>query len=272
MRIDFMRYLIPIDGYDYAMEADDITGQVSNEVRGAIGEAPSTDSGRSGQNQDDGQEEDIEKIDDIFGTEEAKQKQAADGPSGVPEDDSQASADTTDQNLGGDAGADEGNPDDQAATDPNLDPNNADNGMGDNGLEDESNPDLAFEDKNRVRDNLITLYTVICGDIETITNSLTFVDNAQTIQVLNTVLNHLRNTKDYIYKTLTQNLTGLDYDELLQRYVTLKRVYDVCGEMIKHYFKNNGKQKVNVQETLKHGRQESKDTIKFFPKNSGPQV
>lgn len=270
MRFSFLKYLIPTDGYDYAMEADDITGQVSNEVRGAIGEKPST-SPKQGQ-EDDGQEEDIERIDDIFGTEEAKQKQAADGPSGVPEDDTQANADMTEQNPPGDTEEGGENPDGQAATDPNVDPNNEDNGMGDNGLDDESNPDLAFEDKNRIRDNLITLYTVICGDIETITNSLTAVDNSQTIQVLNTVLNHLRNTKEYIYKTLTQNITALDYDELLQRYVTLKRVYDVCGEMIKHYFKNNGKKKVNVQETVEHGRKDPSDSIKFFPKNTGPQV
>ena len=32
---------------------------------------------------------------------------------------------------------------------------------------------------------------------------------------------------NYIYKTLTQNLTSIEYDELLRRYITLKRIYDI---------------------------------------------
>ena len=58
----------------------------------------------------------------------------------------------------------------------------------------------------------------------------------QNVHVFNAVLNHLRNAKDYIYKTLTVNLTTLEYDELLQRYITLKRVYDICIQMLEKQF------------------------------------
>lgn len=274
----FESYLIP------AMEADDISKEVSNEVRSSLGGAkPSTDNSPTGADDAD-DVEDLGKVDDIFGTEEAQQKQAADGPSGDPEQDQQdgAPAPAEGEDLGGentdtgeaDGGGDLEGGDDGGATDPNVEPGANDGSGEDTGLDDSVNPELAFAEKNRIRDNLVQLYAICSGDIETIVNSLNHVDNPITIQVLNAVLNHLRNCKDYTYKTLTQNLANLEYDELLQRYITLKRVYDICGEMLKEHFKSDGKKKVDVA-SHRHStgnREPNKDRIEIFGANKNMGV
>ena len=75
------------------------------------------------------------------------------------------------------------------------------------------------------------------------------IDTLETTQIVNSVMNHMRNIKDVLYKTLTQNITKLSYDELLQKYITLKRVYDICNEMVQRYFKLHDKDKKNKNTT-----------------------
>lgn len=221
----FLKFL---ESMSIAMEADDITAQTANEVRSAIGGTPSADTDL----QDRRDQEDLTKVDDIFGT-EAPQN---DGPSGNPDQDREEGA----ENIGE---VDETPPvEDTPETGTEEDPNMTDENLQDEESEGETeesapNEDLLFTKKNRIRDNLVQLYTIISGDIEIIVNSLTNVNDEKTVQVINAVLNHLRNCKNYIYKTLTQNLTSLEYDELLQRYITLKRVYDICIEMMERHFK-----------------------------------
>ena len=213
-----------LESMTIAMEADDITTQTANEVRSAIGGAPDT------QTDNDDREEDLEKVDDIFGTETPQ-----DGPSGDPEQDKTE-------------GAEELPTMDEPTEDTLENPDEASNAGGEEEMPTEEtsedgspNEDLLFTKKNRIRDNLIQLYTIVSGNIEIIVNSLTNINDMDTINVMNTVLSHLRNCKDYIYKTLTQNLTSLEYDELLQRYITLKRVYDICIEMMEKHFKKSEK-------------------------------
>ena len=219
-----------LESMTIAMEADDITSQTANEVKSAVGETPTT----SNDTESRKDEEDLNKVDDIFGTEKPQ-----DGPSGDPEKDKAE-------------GSEEIPPmeDEQATDNPDeSEPNDMEdsNVSGDGGQDfqdnsaDTSNKDLLFAKKNVIRDNLVQLYTVVSGDIEIVVNSLTNINDMNTINVMNAVLNNLRNCKDYIYKTLTQNLTSLDYDELLQRYITLKRVYDICVEMMDKYFNKDKK-------------------------------
>ena len=208
-----------------AMEADDITSQTANEVRTAVGGTPSTQS--EADTRED--EEDLEKVDDIFGTETPN-----DDPSGNPEQDKAEGAEDLPPT---DEGNNPENPDENIEEDPNV------SDTDDTSQEEDTSPneDLLFTKKNRIRDNLVQLYTIVSGDIEIIVNSLTNINDMKTIQVMNAVLNHLRNCKSYIYKTLTQNLTSLEYDELLQRYITLKRVYDICIEMMEKHFAKDDK-------------------------------
>ena len=207
-----------------ALEADDITQQTQAEVRSAIGGAiPSA-------TQEPNDEENLMQTDNIF-----DKPPGDDDPAGNPEQDQVEGAEGLPP--------EEGNPDEENPEDPN-----AENAQTDPNLTGDQNPtegetqsdeDLLFAKKNRIRDNLIQLYTIISSDIEILVNSITTINEPSTIRVVNNVLGHLRNSKTFLYKTLTQNLNSLEYDELLQRYVTIRRVYDICIEMLKQYFDEN---------------------------------
>lgn len=226
-----------LDSMHIALEADDITQETQAEVRSAIGGALPTDTQDSETNN-----EDLMQVDNIF---DKPLEESQDDPSGNPEQDQKDGANPS--NLGEDSQSDDGtktNPEgdagENAQTDPNLseDPN-GNNEDGSTGGQNEE--DLLFAKKNRIRDNLIQLYTIISSDIEILVNSISTINDRSTIEVVNNVLGHLRNSKSFLYKTLTQNLTQLEYDELLQRYVTVRRVYDICIQMLRKYFDENSK-------------------------------
>ena len=213
-------FLAFLESMTIAMEADDITTQTASDVRSAIGGTPSTQSESDKSIREE--EEDLGKVDDIFGTETPDEPDPTDEP--APEEAEGEELPTEgdeDPNLTG-----EENPiEDETSAD--------DNSSGD--------PDLVFTKKNRIRDNLTQLYTIISGNIEIIANSLTGINDDKIIDTMNIVLSHLRNCKRYIYKTLTKDLKSLDYDELLQRYITLKRVYDICIQMMQTQFDKKDK-------------------------------
>ena len=221
------RFLDFLESMSIAMEADDITGQVANDVKSAVGGTPSTQT--EPQTRED--EEDIGKVDDIFGTETPDD---ATPPTGTVEDDSTGEEEDPmmDENLE-ESPKDTGDEDLNTEEDTNLDESTNDDSAG--------NPDLVFTKKNRVRDNLVQLYTIISGNIEIISNSLTGINDSKTVEVINIIINHLYNAKKYIYNTLTKDLKSLEYDELLQRYITIKRVYDICIEMMETHFKKDEK-------------------------------
>ena len=220
-----------------AMEADDITGQTANEVRSALGGAtPST-------TQDDERGEDLMQVDNIFTHAPGTDDNGSDpSPSGNPEEDQAAGAepmnpDGSTPNADNEENPEEGNGE-QPAEDPNLS-----NDQGDPNLQQDnptmSSEDLLFAKKNKVRDNMVQLYSIISNDIKSLVESLSSVDDENSVHVINAVLGHLRNCKDFLFKTLTVNLKELEYDELLERYVTIKRVYDVCVKMMGTHFTSN---------------------------------
>ena len=189
-----------------AMEADDITSQTANEVRSITGSSSIDQNDNTSENS---REENLNKTDDIFGLTENE-------PSGDIND----------------------NDDSEANTPSESEQNSLDN----DGINNEENtfptPDNnpSFIQKNTIRDNMVQLYNIIGGDTEIIVNNLTNINDSEVIKVLNIVLNHLRNSKDYLFKTLTQNFNNSTYEDLLQKYITIKRVYDICGEMLKRAF------------------------------------
>ena len=217
-------FLAFLESMTIAMEADDITTQTASDVRTAIGGTPSTQSEPDASVREE--EEDIGKVDDIFGTETPDEPELTE---------------PTEEPAPEDEGLEENPEGEDIPTDGEEDPNVSDDA---NPLEDESSvddnsagdPDLVFTKKYRIRDNLTQLYTIISGNIEILANSLTGINDDKIINTMNIVLSHLRNCKRYIYITLTKDLKSLDYDELLQRYITLKRVYDICIQMMQTQF------------------------------------
>ncbi len=202
-----------------AMEADDITNQIKEDAKDL--DVNSTNSAPS--NNDN--TEDLEKVDDIFGLKEKKENSSNDNSQDNPSSDSDEDNSDTNDIQNDESGSEN--------SDPNMDADN--NSSDDDTQMDDSSIDLAFTSKNRVRDNLVQLYTIIGGNIEIIVSSLTDINDEKTIKVMNSVLDHLRNSKKYIYNTLTKELASLSYDELLQRYIAMKRVYDMCILMLEKH-------------------------------------
>ena len=214
-----------------AMEADDITGEAQDGVRNAMNNSPTTQDG-------DRPEEDLTKVDGIFdngpsGNANPNDQETPQDEEGNANDDPTAPGDTPTGEEEVPAEGEEGEGDENA--DPNL--------TGENDQEEESSePEdpLLFAKKNRIRDNLVHIYNTFTGDIDTLTDSLNMIDHQPTVFVINSVIGHMNNAKEYTYKTLVEDITKLDYDELLQRYITLKRLYDVCIEMLQKHFDSCG--------------------------------
>lgn len=216
-----------LDSMMIAMEADDITQQAQAEVKTAIG-------GRNLTTDDNGPEEDLGKTTDIFNQNQTQD----DDPNGNPEQDNldgqNADAPDTGENQAQGDQPEEDQEESQS-DDPNLQESPQDEQP--QTQVDNSN-DPIFTKKNTVRDNLAQLYTIVCGNIDMLTTSLGNLNDLPSIKVANAVLGHLRNCKNYIYKTLTVNIAEMEYEELLKRYITLKRVYDVCLKMLEIHFKD----------------------------------
>lgn len=221
-----------LDSMMIATEADDITGQAQDGVKGNLGnQTPMTqqptgdNAGTADPNSPDAgideEPEDLGNTDDIFGTQRAQQaKQNAENPDEGTQGDVAAG---DDPNL-----TDEGGEDTSEGTDPNL--NSTDENM------DDTANDVTFTKKNVIRDNMISLHDIMSSNIDTITAALNNINDTTSLRVTESVLMHLRNAKNYLYKTLTKEIEKLDYEELLRRYITMKRVYDICIKMLETHY------------------------------------
>ena len=220
-----------------AMEADDVTNEAQDGVRNAMNNTTATQDG-------DCPEEDLTNVDGIFdhgpsGKDNPNDQENPDEGEGNANDDPTAPGDAPTEEEVPEEGGDEGGEGEDENADPNVTGEVDENGE-DGGEGEEAADPLLFAHKNRIRDNLIQLYSIFNGDIETLTASMNSIDHRPTITVVSAIINHMTNAKDYIYKTLTTDLTTLEYDELLQRYITLKRLYDICIEMLQKHFESCG--------------------------------
>lgn len=210
-----------------AMEADDITTQTANEVRSVLGGKPIAPPSDAANNDRD--EENLEKVDDIFGIKENSTDKTPQGdPNKTPEEVSDV--DTSDNDNPVDR--DENKSDDTPNETPDMPEEPIDPDL-----------DLSFSEKNRIRDNMIQLYNIVSGDIEILVNSLNNTNTIDNVQIINSVLNHMRNIKDTLYNIIITKISSTSYDELLQKYITLKRVYDICSEMLSTHFNEKSKNK-----------------------------
>lgn len=207
-----------------ALEADDdITGQIQSEVKDVVGSL-STGLGRNNTSNDPHDNEDLSNTDNIFGDNNANDNA-----------DQQDNNDTTDDEQ-----------DDEDVIDapvPGEDETNTE--------EDVSTDTLPYLDKSIIRDNLIQLYTIITGDLK-ILQDLTKINNSiNSIKVITMVESHFEHCRSFLYKTITKDITNLEYQELLKIYVTIKKIYDACAEMLKEQIMNSEEYKKMMKKKRK---------------------
>lgn len=214
-----------LDSMRIAMEADDITQQTQDDTRAAMG-------GGSMRTDDDGPEDDITRTTDIFN--QNPEDLTGDNPN-TDENDPEAQ-DTTGEDRQGEGG--DQTQDEQTDETAQTEDRNLRNDQSQTVEQSKTEEDPLFAKKNPIRDNLAQLYAIVSGDIEIISSSLNNMNDLPSIKVANAVLRHLRNCKTYIYKTLTEDAPDIEYEELLRRYITLKRIYEVCVKMLEVHFKD----------------------------------
>ena len=223
---DLSFLLIP----DVALEADDITKQV-NQIMGGK-KAPAE------VKSDNQRDEDLTKTDNLF--DNINKNDPDNDPVDTPQND--------DNNDTQDDTASDANNDQSDNAD---DPNNPDNGTDDQNMDQDPNADLGddpsmpeedksiFSDKNTLKENMIYFFNIIKYTITSLEDGLGSTEDQETVRVINSVIHNLYNSKDILYKILTEEMESSSYETLVTKYITLKRIYDISCDMLEEHFSNN---------------------------------
>lgn len=227
--------------FTYALEADDITGEAQAGARQIAG-GPNP-AGGAGTNANVGDEpDDISKTDDIFGT-------------AGSDDDPINGNNNPNQNQNPQDGGMNNNPNDPLGGDPNgggmgNDPNSGfgdmnnssmDDGFGDNNEQDKSDP--PYYDKNKLKNSMVYLYNLTNSSNDAIVELRSKLNDPGSIKVCNMVNSNLTALSDCIYDTITEKIANASYQDMLREYISFKRIYDLCTEIMNKHFDNAIKEK-----------------------------
>lgn len=227
---DLSFLLIP----DVALEADDITKQV-NQIMGGKNAPAETKT-------DDQRDEDLTQTDNLFN--DVNKDDPNNDPVDTPQnnDNNDTQDNTTDDvnndqgdNTDGPNNTDDGTDDQNMGQDPNADDQTD---LGDDpGMSEEDKS--IFSDKNTLKENMIYFFNIIRYTITSLEDGLGSTEDQETIRVVNSVIHNLYNSKDILYKILTEEMESTPYETLVAKYITLKRIYDISCDMLEEHFSNN---------------------------------
>lgn len=227
---DLSFLLIP----DIALEADDITKQV-NQIMGGKNAPAETKT-------DDQRDEDLTQTDNLFN--DVNKDDPNNDPVDTPQNnDNNDTQDNTTDDVNNDQGdntddpnnTDDGTDDQNMGQDPNADDQTD---LGDDpGMSEEDKS--IFSDKNTLKENMIYFFNIIRYTITSLEDGLGSTEDQETIRVVNSVIHNLYNSKDILYKILTEEMESTPYETLVAKYITLKRIYDISCDMLEEHFSNN---------------------------------
>lgn len=223
----YSKYAIPLDGYSIATEADDVTQTVARQMGGA--KAPTNQA-------TDERAENLTQTDNIFADAHEGDEDAAPQPKTSEKQDDQIDNPEDPPDDG-----EMDNPDDETDDGENPPPETEET---DDSFEDESAPQSVYSDKNTLKDNIVYFTNTLRTDIDELTNVLGGLNDLQSIQVVNSVITNMRNCKDVLHKTLTNDMETSSYEELMRKYITVKRIYDISIEMLDKHFSNMQKKPI----------------------------
>ena len=227
---DLSFLLIP----DVALEADDITKQV-NQIMGGKNAPAETKT-------DDQRDEDLTQTDNLFN--DVNKDNLNNDPVDTPQNnDNNDTQDNTTDDVNNDQGdntddpnnTDDGTDDQNMGQDPNADDQTD---LGDDPGMSEEDKSL-FSDKNTLKENMIYFFNIIRYTITSLEDGLGSTEDQETIRVVNSVIHNLYNSKDILYKILTEEMESTPYETLVAKYITLKRIYDISCDMLEEHFSNN---------------------------------
>lgn len=231
---DLSFLLIP----EVAMEADDITKQV-NQIMGGKDAPAETKT-------NDQREEDLSKTDNLF--DNINKGDPDNNPVDTPQNDNTTDTQDNSENYSNseDKTNDQSMDEDPLIDDPN-DPLNEDKGMS------EENKSI-FSDKNTLKENMIYFFNIMRYTITSLEYGLGTTEDQETIRVINSVIHNLYNSKDILYKIITEEIESSPYETLVTKYITLKRIYDISCDMLEEHFSNNPNSRVKYKRFKKKSK------------------
>ena len=242
---DLSFLLIP----DVALEADDITKQV-NQIMGGKNAPAETKT-------DDQRDEDLTQTDNLFN--DVNKDDPNNDPVDTPQNnDNNDTQDNTTDDVNNDQGdntddpnnTDDGTDDQNMGQDPNADDQTD---LGDDpGMSEEDKS--IFSDKNTLKENMIYFFNIIRYTITSLEDGLGSTEDQETIRVVNSVIHNLYNSKDILYKILTEEMESTPYETLVAKYITLKRIYDISCDMLEEHFSNNPNSRVKYKRFKKKSK------------------
>ena len=150
-----------------------------------------------------------------------------------------------------------------------MDPNNPDEGMDDQNMDqdpmvdDQQTPEdegmseenkSIFSDKNTLKENMIYFFNIMRYTITSLEYGLGTTEDQETIRVINSVIHNLYNSKDILYKIITEEIESSPYETLVTKYITLKRIYDISCDMLEEHFSNNPNSRVKYKRFKKKSK------------------
>lgn len=108
-----------------------------------------------------------------------------------------------------------------------------------NSNEDNTTDDESFSSsrKTKLKKQFLCLFNVLDNNINLISTYVPNVTNDETIKTLTSIKENLTQCKEMIYDITTHDFKELEYHELLKKYVSLNRVYELSTKILETYFK-----------------------------------
>ena len=226
--------------FTYALEADDITGEAQAGARQVAG-GPNP-AGGPGANANVGDEpDDISKTDDIFGT-AGSDDDPINGNTNNAQNLNQNPQNNVNNNdpFGNDSN-NMGNNDPNDGGFGDMNNSSMNDGFGENNEQDKSDP--PYYDKNKLKNNMLYLYNLTNSSNDAIIELRSKLNDPSSIKVCNMVNSNLTALSDCIYETITDKIANATYQDMLREYISFKRIYDLCTEIMNKHFDNAIKDK-----------------------------
>ena len=207
-----------LDMYTIATEAEDITGDVKKES-GDVSGGGDDDSADGGVN--DG-EIDL-NTDDLLAPKNDKNDSSENEDDASIDDNTEENSENGDENLENEDGG--------------LEDGDADNSDGLDGEETNDEDSFSKSRKKKIRNQFLYLNKMITDTIDLIGMYAPNVSDNNTTIALSSIKNNMTQSKEIIFKILTEEFKELEYHELLKKYIALTNIYDLSVKSLDTYFK-----------------------------------
>lgn len=189
-----------------ATEAEDITNQIDDDVNNIFGNSDDSDSDKQDSQNTDYLDND--NIDNDWST-------------------------TSDENMQQEENNDLNNNglDDTQNSDGE---NNEDNEF----MQDQKNDVTEIKNKQILHERMMFLYNILTDNLNLLSAYSPESNNPEIVMIINNIKSNLADCQSISHRIMTTEFEDKSYNELMRKYISLKRVYDLSIEMLERVFQN----------------------------------